>query len=55
MKTRNEEIEYLGQMLTATRENDTMRIASIASRLLEISVGFQKEEMLKEESVLKDR
>lgn len=41
MKTRNEEIKYLGQMLGATKENDTARITSIAASLLQISIDYQ--------------
>lgn len=36
-KTPNEEIQYLGQMLGATREEDKKRILSIAVRLIEIA------------------
>ena len=35
-KTPEEEIKYLGRMLTATLPNDTMRIMSISARLLKI-------------------
>ena len=36
-KNKNEEIAYLGQMLGATREEDTQRLNSIGKRLIELS------------------
>jgi len=36
-KNNNEEIEYLSKMIFATREEDTNRLHSIGSRLIELS------------------
>lgn len=39
IKTKTEEIHYLGQMLTATTEKDSKRLKSIIKRLKEILRG----------------
>ena len=37
MKTTDEEIQHLGLMITATRKEDTNRLAAIGQRLIELS------------------
>ena len=45
-KTKNEEIEYLGNMIGATREEDTERLKTIGLRLIELSVNQPKNDDL---------
>ena len=40
-KTKTQELQYLGQMLTATSWRDRRRLKSIALRLLEIIIGVK--------------
>lgn len=52
-KTIDEEIQYLGQMISATRAEDTERLKTIGTRLIQLSVNLTG--TVREGSVAQDR
>ena len=39
--TSDEELQYLGQMLTASRHKDTTRLVAISKRIQQIALGMK--------------